>query len=70
MHFSEAARTNNESLPCRECNAIQITRAMNIVVFQLHVRGWVDGGHRTRARHDESQVSCGKSLLKKVIWRG
>lgn len=45
MHFSEAARTNNESLPClaqrRECNAIQITRAMNIFVFQLHVRGWV-----------------------------
>lgn len=46
MHFSEAARTNNESLPClsprRECNAIQITRAMKIVVFQLHARGWVE----------------------------
>lgn len=45
MHFSEAAGTNNESLPClaprRECNVIQITRAMKIVVFQLHVRGWV-----------------------------
>lgn len=46
MHFSEAARTNNENLPClaprRECHAIQITRAMKIVVFQLHVRGWVE----------------------------
>lgn len=45
MHFSEAARTNNETLPCpprRECNAIQITRAMKIVVFQLHVRGWLE----------------------------
>lgn len=46
MHFSEAGRTNNESLPCRECNAIQITRAMKIVVFQLHVRGWVESIER------------------------
>lgn len=28
--------------PRRECNAIQITRAMKIVVFQLHVRGWFE----------------------------
>lgn len=26
--------------PRREYNAIQVTRAMKIVVFQLHVRGW------------------------------
>lgn len=28
--------------PPRECNSIQITRAMKIVVFQLHVRGWIE----------------------------
>lgn len=32
--------------PRRECNAIQITRAMKIVVFQLHVRGRVESIRR------------------------
>lgn len=41
---------------------------MKIVVFQLHVRGWVDGGHQTRARQSpKCRVVPEKSAQKSNI---
>lgn len=55
--------------PRRECNAIQITRAMNIVVFRLHVRGWDESIGRALVM-TSPKCRVVEFCSKKVIWRG